>query len=37
LLPRAQLWHQHRDQMARGVLDLVPTHWQLIKHINGKD
>jgi tryptophan halogenase len=34
LLPRAKLWYQHRDEMARGVLDLVPTHWQLIKHIN---
>ena len=34
LLPRARLWYQHRDQMAKGVLDLVPTHWQLIQHIN---
>ena len=36
LLPRARLWYQHRDQMAQGVLDLVPTHWQLIQHINGQ-
>ena len=34
LLPRAELYYKHRDQMAKGVLDLVPTHWQLIKHIN---
>ena len=34
LLPRARLFYQHRDEMAQGVLDLVPTHWQLIEHIN---
>jgi tryptophan halogenase len=34
LLPRTCMWYQHRDEMARGVLDLVPTHWQLIQHIN---
>jgi hypothetical protein len=34
LLPRAKLFYKHRDEMARGVLDLVPTHWELIKHIN---
>jgi hypothetical protein len=34
LLPRAKLFYKHRDEMARGVLDLVPTHWQLIQHIN---
>lgn len=34
LLPRAKLFYKHRDEMAKGVLDLVPTHWELIKHIN---
>jgi len=34
LLPRARMYYQHRDEMAQGVLDLVPTHWDLIKHIN---
>ena len=34
LLPRARMYYEHRDAMARGVLDLVPTHWELIKHIN---
>ena len=34
LLPRAKLFYKHRDEMAKNILDLVPTHWELIKHIN---
>ena len=34
LLKRAKMFYDHRDQMAQNVLDLVPTHWQLIQDIN---
>jgi tryptophan halogenase len=34
LLTRAKIFYDYRDQMAQEVLKLVPTHWQLIKHIN---
>jgi hypothetical protein len=34
LLPRARLLYQFQDQMAQALLGAVPTHWQLIQHIN---
>ena len=34
LLPRAQMFYNYHDQMSKDVLRLVPTHWQLIQHIN---
>lgn len=34
LLPRARLLYQFQDQMSQSLLDIVPTHWQLIQHIN---
>lgn len=34
LLPRAKMFYEYHDQMSKQVLDLVPTHWQLIQHIN---
>ena len=34
LLPRAKLFYEYRDKMAKNIVDVVPTHWELIKHIN---
>lgn len=34
LLDRAKMLYQFRDQMAQSIKPLVPSHWQLIKHIN---
>ncbi len=34
LLPRAKMLYDFHDDMSKQVLDLVPTHWELIKHIN---
>ena len=36
LLPRARMFYDFQDQMAKDVLRLVPTHWQLLQHINGQ-
>lgn len=35
LLNRAKMFYDYHDNMSRDVLNLVPTHWELIKHING--
>lgn len=34
LIPRARLLYEFQDRMSQALLDVVPTHWQLIKHIN---
>jgi tryptophan halogenase len=34
LLPRAKLFYEYRDKMAKNTVDLVPSHWELIQHIN---
>ena len=34
LLPRAKMLYDFNDQMSKDVLRLVPTHWQLLQHIN---
>jgi tryptophan halogenase len=34
LIPRAKMFYDYHDQMSQDVLRLVPTHWQLIQHIN---
>ena len=34
LLPRAKMFYDYHDAMSKDVLRLVPTHWELIKHIN---
>ena len=34
LLNRAKLFYQFQDQMSQSLLDVVPTHWELIQHIN---
>ena len=34
LLPRARLLYEFQDRMGQALLDVVPTHWQLIQHIN---
>jgi len=34
LLSRAKLFYEYRDKMAKNIVDVVPTHWELIKHIN---
>jgi hypothetical protein len=35
LLPRAKLLYEFQDKMSKALLNVVPTHWQLIQHING--
>lgn len=34
LLNRAKMFYDYHDMMSRDVLNLVPSHWELIKHIN---
>ncbi len=34
LLNRAKMFYNYHDDMCQDVLNLVPTHWELIKHIN---
>jgi len=34
LLSRAKLFYEYRDKMAKNIVEVVPTHWELIKHIN---
>ena len=36
LLDRARLYYEYRDRMAESLVDHLPTHWQLIQHINGQ-
>lgn len=34
LLPRAKMWYDFRWEYSKTLSHLVPTHWELIQHIN---
>jgi len=34
MLNRAKMFYDYHDSMSKDVLNLVPSHWELIKHIN---
>jgi len=36
LLQRARFYYEYRDKMAESLVPMLPSHWELIKHINGQ-
>lgn len=34
LLSRAKLFYEYRDKMAKNIVEILPSHWELIKYIN---